>query len=41
MIFTGRVLIVDDDASLRKTLADILSSRGYNATPVSSGENAS
>jgi PAS domain S-box-containing protein len=37
---TPRILIVDDDANLRKTLCDILSVKGYEPLPAESGQAA-
>lgn len=36
----ARVLVVDDDASMRTTLVDILEAEGYTASAASSGESA-
>ncbi len=37
---TARVLIVDDEKNMRKTLADILHDEGYDVTTAASGEEA-
>jgi DNA-binding NtrC family response regulator len=36
----GRILIVDDEKNMRKTLADILSGEGYEVTTAATGEEA-
>ena len=37
---TGSVLIVDDEKNMRKTLADILQSEGYEVATAATGEEA-
>lgn len=37
---SGRILMVDDDASIRMLVSDVLTDRGHTVTAVSSGEEA-
>ena len=37
---SDRILVVDDDASIRLLVSDVLTDRGHTATAVSSGEEA-
>jgi DNA-binding NtrC family response regulator len=40
MTVTGRILVVDDELSLRQTLARVLQRAGFDATTAESGEQA-